>query len=88
MDRGLPVFMVLLGLRQLHDVVGGVFEGDELASARQRDRIVEPPPDQALRFPKAATLTHAREGRGTSTRSRGHSGTLQTPANGNGQNTR
>jgi len=42
MDRGLPSFMVLPGLRQLHDVVGGVLERDELASARQRDRIVEP----------------------------------------------
>jgi hypothetical protein len=33
---------LLFGFRQLHDIVGYVFQRDELPSARQRDRIVEP----------------------------------------------
>ncbi len=40
----------LLGLRQLHDVIGGVFERDKLATARQRYRVFE------LTFP--ATVVH------------------------------
>ena len=39
--RCLPFHEPLLGLRQLHDVVGGVLEGDELATAGQRYRILE-----------------------------------------------
>jgi hypothetical protein len=40
-DRGLPFCEVLLGLRQIHDGIGTVFERDELSTARQRYRIVE-----------------------------------------------
>jgi len=40
-DRGLPFGQVLLSLRQLHHVVGGILESDELATAGQRDRIIE-----------------------------------------------
>ena len=36
-DRGLPNFMVLLGLRQLHDVGRGVLQRDELATAGKRN---------------------------------------------------
>src|SRR3984893_4247871 len=32
---------ILLSLRQLHDVGGGILERDELATAGQRNRIVE-----------------------------------------------
>src|SRR6266851_4137864 len=31
----------LLGLWQLHDVIGGVFEGDQLATAGEGDRVLE-----------------------------------------------
>jgi hypothetical protein len=37
----------MLGLRQLLDISGGVLEGDELATAGQRDRFIE------LAFPTA-----------------------------------
>jgi hypothetical protein len=40
-DGGLPLLKILLGLRQLHDVGGGILERDELAAAGQRYRIVE-----------------------------------------------
>jgi len=40
-DRRLPFRQVLLGLRQTRDVVGRVPERDELATARQRDWIIE-----------------------------------------------
>jgi hypothetical protein len=39
--RGLPWRGVVFGLGQLGDVAPGVFEGEELPSARLRDRIVE-----------------------------------------------
>ncbi len=39
--RGLPFLEILLSLRQLHDVAGGVLKRDELAAAGQRYRIVE-----------------------------------------------
>jgi hypothetical protein len=37
----LPIFEVLLCLWQLHDVVGGILEGDELATVAQRYRVIE-----------------------------------------------
>jgi hypothetical protein len=40
-DRGLPLREILLRLRKLLDIFGGVLKGDELAPAGQRDRIVE-----------------------------------------------
>jgi hypothetical protein len=43
LGRSLPFRELLLGLRQLHDVVGSVFEGEELAAAGQIDRIFEQP---------------------------------------------
>jgi hypothetical protein len=43
----LPFCSLVLGLRQLRDVVAGVLESDELASAGKRDRIFE------KRFPAA-----------------------------------
>jgi hypothetical protein len=39
--RGLPFLEVLLGLRQFHDVGGGILKRDELPTARQRYRIVK-----------------------------------------------
>jgi hypothetical protein len=39
--RGLPLLELLFGPRQLLDISGRVFERDELATAWQRDRIVE-----------------------------------------------
>jgi hypothetical protein len=39
--RGLPFLEVLLCLGQLHDVVGGILEGDELATVGQRYRVIE-----------------------------------------------
>ncbi len=42
-DRILPFLDLLFGLRQLLDISGGILEGDELATAGQRDRIVEWP---------------------------------------------
>jgi hypothetical protein len=46
----LPLCQVLLGLRQLHDVVGGILERDELAAVGKRNRIFERagPPPRAL----------------------------------------
>jgi hypothetical protein len=38
---GLPLSKILRGLRQLHDVVGSIFQRYKLAPARQFDRIVE-----------------------------------------------
>jgi hypothetical protein len=46
----LPFRKILLGLRQLHDVGGGVLERDELATAGEENRIVEWP------FPAAISL--------------------------------
>jgi hypothetical protein len=40
-DRGLPFLEILLSLRQLHDVAGGILQRDELATAGQGNRIVE-----------------------------------------------
>ena len=39
--RGLRFFGVAFGLGQLGDVERGVAEREELATARQRDRIIE-----------------------------------------------
>jgi hypothetical protein len=58
--RRLPFLESLLGLRQFHDVVGGILERDELATAGQRYRIVEGPlparfwPDGQRRIPSTA----------------------------------
>jgi hypothetical protein len=43
LGRGLLFLEVLFGLRQLHDVAVSIFERDELAPARRRDRILERP---------------------------------------------
>jgi hypothetical protein len=40
-DRGLPLVELLIGLRKLVDVNAGIQQGDELATARQRYRIVK-----------------------------------------------
>jgi hypothetical protein len=40
-DGRLPRFAIVLGLRQLLDISGGVLEGDDLAAVWQRDRVVE-----------------------------------------------
>jgi hypothetical protein len=42
-DRTLPFLELLLGLRELLDIFCGVLKGDKLATARQRDRIIERP---------------------------------------------
>ena len=34
LGRGLPRFKILFGLRKLHDVVGGIAQGHELAPTR------------------------------------------------------
>ena len=39
--RGLPLLEILLGLGKLLDIVRGVLEGDELATAGQGSGIVE-----------------------------------------------
>jgi hypothetical protein len=39
--RGLPFLKILLSLRQLHDVSGGILKRDELATAGQWNRIIE-----------------------------------------------
>ncbi len=41
--RGLPLLEILLGLGKLLDIVRGVLEGDELATAGQGNGIVERP---------------------------------------------
>ena len=41
LDRGLPCRRVVLGFRQLGDVVRGVAKRDELAATGQGDRVVE-----------------------------------------------
>jgi hypothetical protein len=51
-NGSLPFLDLLFGLRQLLDISGGVLEGDELATARQGERIVK------LSFP-AALSRHA-----------------------------
>jgi hypothetical protein len=43
LDRILPFLDLLFGLRQLLDISGGILEGDELATAGQRYRIIERP---------------------------------------------
>jgi hypothetical protein len=43
LDRILPFLDLLFSLRQFLDVSGSVLQRDELASTRQRDRIVEAP---------------------------------------------
>ena len=37
----LPLCILMLGFRQLSDVIAGVLERDEVSAARQRYRIVE-----------------------------------------------
>jgi hypothetical protein len=39
--RGLPFLKILLGLRQIHDVGGGILKRGEIATAGKRNRIVE-----------------------------------------------
>src|SRR5271169_4863506 len=41
LDGGLPLRALMFGLRQSGDEIGGILQRDELATARQRDRIVE-----------------------------------------------
>src|SRR5882762_8215169 len=41
--RGLPLLEILLGLGKLLDIVRGVLEGDDLATAEQGNGIVERP---------------------------------------------
>jgi len=43
----------MLGFRQFRDVIAGILKGDELATARQRYWIFEPP------FPAAISQRHA-----------------------------
>jgi hypothetical protein len=43
LDCGLPLFGVVFCLAQFSDVERGVAERDKLATARQRDRIIEWP---------------------------------------------
>ena len=58
--RGLPFLKILFSLRQFHDVTGGVLEGNELASAGKRNRIIEGPlpvrfwPDGQRQIPSTA----------------------------------
>jgi len=40
-DRGLPLVELLIGHRKLVDVNASIQQGDELATARQRYRIVK-----------------------------------------------
>jgi hypothetical protein len=40
-NRGLPFLEVLLGLRRFQDVIGGVFEREQLATAAKWNRIIE-----------------------------------------------
>jgi hypothetical protein len=40
LDRGLPLRCIVLALRQFSEVVGGVTQGDELATAGQGDEII------------------------------------------------
>jgi hypothetical protein len=57
---GLPFRKILLSLRQLHDVGGGILEGNDLATAGKRNRIVEGAfpvrlwPDGQRRIPSVA----------------------------------
>jgi hypothetical protein len=37
----LPFLEILLGLRQFHDVVGGIAQSQQLAPTRWQDRIIE-----------------------------------------------
>ena len=41
LHRCLPFRRLVLGLRKFRDVVAGILERDELATVRQRDRLVE-----------------------------------------------
>jgi hypothetical protein len=43
LHSGLPLRGLVLGLRELGDVLAGVLERDKRAPARQRDRFVERP---------------------------------------------
>src|SRR6202048_3384854 len=58
-DRGLPFREVLFALRELLDIFGGVLEGDELASARQRDWLVEASAPAALSYALHGLLSKA-----------------------------
>jgi hypothetical protein len=40
-DRGLPFLVLLLGLRQFHDLVGCVLQREQLATVQQVDRVFE-----------------------------------------------
>jgi hypothetical protein len=43
LNRGLPFLDLLFCLRQFLDLLGSVLQRDDLATARQRDRIIERP---------------------------------------------
>jgi hypothetical protein len=47
-NGGLPLRALVFGFRQPRDVIGGVLERDELASARQRDWVFELPVPAAI----------------------------------------
>jgi hypothetical protein len=49
-DRSLPLLGLVLGLRELCDVGCSFFESDKLATARQRDWIIEFPRPIGLCF--------------------------------------
>ena len=53
--RGLPLLEILLGLGKLLDILGGVLEGDDLATAGQGNRIIEQPLPTVRRFQQGAT---------------------------------
>jgi hypothetical protein len=41
-DRSLPLRELLFSLGKLLDIFGSILEGDDMATARQRDRIIKP----------------------------------------------
>src|SRR5258708_7014786 len=59
--RCLPLRSLMLGLRKLGDVVAGILERDELATARQRYRFVEPSFPTAISHRRAAAFLPTRE---------------------------
>jgi len=63
---GLPFLEILLSLRQFQDIGGGVLTDDELATARQGNRIVEWPFPARCFTRSDARAPAWREGRGPS----------------------
>jgi hypothetical protein len=55
----LPLRRRVLGLRKLRDVGAGVLQRDELAAARQRNRLVEPSFPAALNYVRHELLSKA-----------------------------